>query len=261
MEVVNPETEKTIIVKLGSKSVRMDVLFEGENEWYNLEMQVANIFSPRKRSRYYHSIKNVDSLQRGQSYEDLKPGYVIFICMFDLFGMNKAMYHFEMFDSKNNLPLEDGQVTIFLNATCTGEIPDELSAFYRYLQNGEVEESDELICKMDRAVEDIIQREEVRSKVTFYDDMVRLKGMYDAAMKELEEVRANVERTKEQAEAERAKANEECAKAEAERVKAEAAERLNRLMNALIAEKRFADLEKMQTDEAYREGLFSEFQL
>ena len=33
-----PETEKKISVGMEAKSVQLDVLFEGEEEWYNLEM-------------------------------------------------------------------------------------------------------------------------------------------------------------------------------------------------------------------------------
>ena len=82
------ETEKTVIVGIEAKSIRLDVLFEDEDVWYNLEMQVHNTDSPAKRSRYYHAVKTVDSFKQGQNYRDLRPGYVIFICMFDFLGLN-----------------------------------------------------------------------------------------------------------------------------------------------------------------------------
>jgi len=92
------ETEKNISISPEIKSIRLDVLFEGETEWYDIEMQVENRGHLPKRSRYYHALKTAKSLKKGENYSTLKPGYVIFICMFDLFGMGEPMYTFEMCD-------------------------------------------------------------------------------------------------------------------------------------------------------------------
>lgn len=124
--VKEPETEKTITVGLYAKSIRLDVLFEGENEWYNIEMQVEDERDSPKRSRYYHAVEDVIGLKPGQPYNALKPGYVIFICMFDLFKLGAPIYEFEMYDVKKGLKLNDEQVTIFLNGTCCENVPEEL---------------------------------------------------------------------------------------------------------------------------------------
>ena len=71
---LDPETEKTIIVAIEAKSIRMDVLFEDDEAWYDIEMQVSDMHHPPKRSRYYHSVKTVDTLKPGDPYESLNRG-------------------------------------------------------------------------------------------------------------------------------------------------------------------------------------------
>jgi len=83
-EQINPETEKTVIVGIEAKSIRMDVLFEDDEVWYDIELQIVNRDHLPKRSRYYHAVRAVDSLKAGQPYGELKPGYVIFITTFGL---------------------------------------------------------------------------------------------------------------------------------------------------------------------------------
>ena len=109
--------------------MRLEVLFEDDAAWYDIELQVQNTECPAKRSRYYHAVKTVESFKKGEEYGTLKPGYVIFICMFDFCGLNEPLYRYEMREEKNFLPLGDGQVTIFLNGKCSGDIPEDLRLF------------------------------------------------------------------------------------------------------------------------------------
>lgn len=269
---VKLETEKTVIVGLNAKSIRLDVLFEDDEVWYDLEMQVENTDSPAKRSRYYHAAKTVASFKKGQLYRTLKPGYVIFICMFDQLGLNQPMYRFEMRDEKNFLPLEDGQVTIFLNGQCTAGVPADLQPFYLYLQNGSVS-GDDFVSRMDAAVQEVIQKEEVRYWVTIHDEIEMWKNAADSAkaeaLAEIEAVKAEAEAELEAARAEvdavkaGAEAEIETARAEADAVKAEAdaAVRLNRLTETLLKLGRFQDAERAFIDEEYRQELLEELNL
>ncbi len=47
-----------------------------------------------KRARYYHANMDLDSLEQGVDYDRLKPSYVIFICTFDYYGIDKPVYFF-----------------------------------------------------------------------------------------------------------------------------------------------------------------------
>ena len=40
-----------------------------------------------KRSRYYQSVIDIDSLSKGHSYKDLSNAFVIFICTYDPFKL------------------------------------------------------------------------------------------------------------------------------------------------------------------------------
>ena len=222
---VRLETEKTVIVGLEAKSIRLDVLFEDDEVWYDLEMQVENKDCPAKRSRYYHAAKTVASFKKGQLYHTLKPGYVIFICMFDQLGLNQPLYRFEMRDEKNFLPLNDGQVTIFLNGVCTAEVPACLQPFYLYLQDGAVN-GDEFISRMDAAVQEVTQKEEVRYWMTIHDEIEMWKNAADAAKAE-----------------------------------ADAAVRLTRLTETLLKLGRMKDAARAFEDEEYRKVLLDELNL
>ena len=85
-KVLYLEAQKEVNLFPQTKGIRMDVYLEGDNEIYNIEMQTTNKHNLVKRMRYYHSAIDVDSLLRGNPYDQLKKSYVIFICNFDLCG-------------------------------------------------------------------------------------------------------------------------------------------------------------------------------
>lgn len=230
-----------------AKSVRLEVLFEDDAAWYDIELQVQNTECPAKRSRYYHAVKTVESFKKGEEYGTLKPGYVIFICMFDFCGLNDPLYRYEMREEKNFLPLGDGQVTIFLNGKCSGDIPEDLKPFYLYLQNGEVGDEDGFVRRMDAAVQEAIQKEKVRFKVTLYDEAERLKMMLEKRQAALDDARAEAERNAE--------------RADMERERADAAEKSRNLMTALVELGRFDDAVHVSKDEAFQKQLIEELGL
>lgn len=238
------DTERTVAVTAAAKAVRLDVLFENDEEWYDIELQVIYQDHLPQRSRYYQSIMTVYSMERGEEYRNLKPGYVIFICLFDPFGMDMPVYSFQMCDRKNDLILDDGQFTIFLNATCTENVPKELGSFFHYLQTGEAPKGDVLLQQMDHAVEEAGNREGVRERVTLYDEMLRIQTSLD-----------RVQAEKEQLEAERNQAEMEMKQIEA---RAEEALRRNRLTSALIKAGRLDELVKAEADETFRNKLMEE---
>ncbi len=133
------EAEKMILNTPFHKSVRLDVLFEGDKSWYDVEFQSENTDDIPKRSRYYHSMIDTHILEPGEAYARLQPCYVIFLCRFDLFGKGKAVYQFQHYDIKNRLLLGDESYTIVLNSKAeAGSIPKELKALFSYINEGKV---------------------------------------------------------------------------------------------------------------------------
>ena len=146
--------EKSVIVGIESKRIRLDVLFEDANEWYDIEMQVRNEKNIPKRSRYSHSIMDVYQLSPGQDYNELKAGYVIFLCCFDPFDRADAIYSFQMFDREKGLYLGDGSYTILLNSKADRSVtPEPLQALFQYMNESIVPGDDELLHQIDAAVQ------------------------------------------------------------------------------------------------------------
>ncbi len=123
--------EETIETDFGSKSIRLDVYAKNDSHAFNLEMQAADTKELPERSRYYQGSIDVDCLQSGQKYKELKDSYVIFICIPDLFEKGLPRYRFE------NLCIEDNSVKLndraykyfFIAANCDKILNEKQKAF------------------------------------------------------------------------------------------------------------------------------------
>lgn len=104
------EAQKTINVALDSKSVRLDVYAKDPSKTiYNLEMQTTSNLNLPVRSRYYQSISDVDQIDKGEDYKNLKKNIVVFICTFDPFSYGSALYSFQNICNEiPTLALNDG---------------------------------------------------------------------------------------------------------------------------------------------------------
>ena len=148
------QIEKTIIADPGAKKVRLDVMFKDDSSIYDIEMQVKNEGNLPKRVRYSHGIIDVDELQPGEDYNELKPAYVIFLCCFDLYGQGKPVYNFLRYDPANKLPLGDESYTIILNSKAKEEsVPVSLKSLFRYINNEFVTAGDTFIENLDADIE------------------------------------------------------------------------------------------------------------
>ena len=87
--------EETIETDFESKGIRLDVYAKNDSKAFNLEMQASDSKELPERSRYYQGCIDVDTLQSGQKYKELKDSYVIFICIQDIFEKGLACYSFE----------------------------------------------------------------------------------------------------------------------------------------------------------------------
>lgn len=93
---VKAHVEQVLFLDSEFKSVRFDVYASDEEEVsYDVEMQNDDTKNLPKRCRYYQAELDVTSLRPGEDYQQLKPGYIIFICSFDPFGKGRCQYVFE----------------------------------------------------------------------------------------------------------------------------------------------------------------------
>lgn len=136
------EDEKSINIGYDAKSIRLDVYVEDDENIYNVEMQVTNKDDLSRRSRYYQSLIDLNSIETGEYYKTLKESYVIFICTFDPFNKGLPKYSFEnICNEDNKLCLKDGTYKIFFNSKAYEKEENSLvKSFLKYI-NGQKEDN------------------------------------------------------------------------------------------------------------------------
>lgn len=142
---VSVHTEHNLIFTSDFKSVRLDVYAEDIFDVsYNLEMQNENEHNLALRSRFYQAEIDMASLKPGESYENLKPVMVIFICTFDPFGRGLYRYTYDAKCTEDGVALDDGAQRIFLNTKGRNaeHVPELLVEFLKYVESDIVAKSD-----------------------------------------------------------------------------------------------------------------------
>ena len=167
-ENLSVETQKTLKLEADAHGVRFDAFVASSKLWADIEMQTSDGLELDKRARYYHANMDLDFLEQGQSYENLKPSYVIFICTFDHFKMDEPVYFFRSWDVEKGLPLDDLSYTIVLNTKCSSEkVPEALKPFYEYLNDPKKNEASELTRMIDERVRKFNSSEWRQKYMTF----------------------------------------------------------------------------------------------
>ncbi len=123
------------------------------------------------------STMDVDFLQKGNPYQDLPEGKVLFICTFDPFGQNLPKYTFQnKCDEDGSISLYDGTFKIFCNCMASTEnLPKSLQDLYNYISKGKA--NSPLTRKIEAAVEEVKCNEKWRSEymkeLLIFDDYKR----------------------------------------------------------------------------------------
>ena len=133
-----------------------DVIAKDIEAIYDIEIQKINTGDIIKRGRYYQSQIDTAELLHSADYETLKDTYIIFICAFDLFGLDQYIYNFEYYDKKLEPGYGDGTKKIIVNTKGhKGDITEDLKAFIDYLNSPEYIQKEfvnDLIKQLDDAV-------------------------------------------------------------------------------------------------------------
>ena len=153
LENLSVETQKMLKLEADAHGVRFDAFVESSKLWADIEMQTSDGLELDKCARYYHANMDLDFLEQGKRYKDLKPSYVIFICTFDHFNMDEPVYFFRSWAVEKGLPLDDLSYTIVLNMKCSPEkVPEALKPFYDYLNDPKKNQASELTRMIDERV-------------------------------------------------------------------------------------------------------------
>ena len=141
MTIVQPQ--KVIEIEPDSKGIRLDIMADDEEgSRYSVEMQNENEYNINKRSRYYHSMMDLDLLQRGERYQDLRKNIVIFICTFQpfvKFGRHRYVFEKRCLQEPE-LALDDEMTTVILSTKGSEkDIDEEMLSFLRYMEDSREE--------------------------------------------------------------------------------------------------------------------------
>jgi predicted transposase/invertase (TIGR01784 family) len=147
------QEEKALSPNVQSKGIRLDIYAEDDCDTvYNVEMQTRKQEDLGKRSRYYQAIIDLNLIDKGAAYDQLRNNLVIFICKFDLFGENRYIYTFENRCVENlQQRLGDGTKKIFVNTKGKHGSPNEEFVSLMKFFNGE-DATDEYTRGLESAV-------------------------------------------------------------------------------------------------------------
>ncbi|MBR3683839.1 MAG: Rpn family recombination-promoting nuclease/putative transposase [Lachnospiraceae bacterium] len=153
-----PEKQRTINITYSGKSVRLDVYVQdNKGTVYDAEMQRNGevrheIGELPKRCRYYQGMIDLNSIEKGQTYKELKECYIIFICTFDPFGKGRSKYTFRTTcDEEKDIGFADGSIKVFYNTKGTKcNVSDDTKQLLNYLENREC--TNELTQKLDAEI-------------------------------------------------------------------------------------------------------------
>lgn len=174
-KVIIIHKEHQIDQKHNRKGIRMDVyLKDAKNTVYNIEMQVERFYNEPKRSRYYQSMIDTTLLKKGiKNYNKLNNSFIIFICLFDPFGLKRGCYTFEeRCIEEPSLALGDGTRKVFLNTDHDEQnIRPELRDFLNFVKDSvtNITYHDERMQRLANRVEQIKKDADVEVSYMFYE--------------------------------------------------------------------------------------------
>ncbi len=178
-EISFPETEKTMGARYDRKSIRLDVYVKDETgRVFDIEMQCTDGHDDAlaKRTRYYQGSIDMDLLEKGHMYEELKPTFIIFICTFDPFHQGLPIYTLRnRCIEQEGLELGDQTTKLFLNCKGnTDSIDPDVAAFLRYVDGNSAEGA--FVKQIDNELIHVKRHDETRREyMTLAMEMERMK--------------------------------------------------------------------------------------
>ena len=164
-----PELEKTIAPYYSSKGIRLDVYIKNSDKVIDVEIQNYKMEAPGKRTRYYQSMVDIDSLMKGQDYSELKESYILFICKDDPFkDTNEKYYGLPCYTFQNTckensaVNLDDKTLKVIYNASAYEQEKDErIRNFLHYVYTNKTGE-DDFANHLEETVKKLIENDKFR---------------------------------------------------------------------------------------------------
>ena len=106
-------------------------------------MEIQNIDEQDlgKRTRYYQSMIDMDSLLKGQDYSELKESIIIFLCRFDPFKKEIPCYTVKrLCEQDTSINVNDAATVQIFNCTAYNSVKNEnLRSFLKFVQTNKAE--------------------------------------------------------------------------------------------------------------------------
>lgn len=121
LRVLSVVIEDTI-PNLQGRGIRMDVHAIGaDGKEYDIEVQRANSGAGKKRARFNSSLLDLNSLQKGDTFDALPESYVVFITEHDVLRMGLPRYHIDRVIRESQTLFDDGEHILYINGAYKGE--------------------------------------------------------------------------------------------------------------------------------------------
>ena len=154
------------------KGIRLDAYLEDEDKIIDIEMQTVIKRDEGLRMRYYQSIMDIDHLNRGEGFRELKESYVVFICLDDPFGDGKPVYNFATKEVSGERILNDRIHKVIYNASSFEKADDRnVHAFLQFLKNRTA--TDPLTKEIQTAVDSCKNHQKWRAEYMLWKDQIR----------------------------------------------------------------------------------------
>ncbi|MGP1454487.1 MAG: Rpn family recombination-promoting nuclease/putative transposase [Treponema sp.] len=140
-----------------AKGIRLDVwITDDECKTYDVEMQTTNQANLAKRLRYYQSIIDITTLEKGKHYDELRDSFILFFCPFDYLQKGLPVYTFKTICTENaGITLPDGMTKVIINSKgVDNEKNPELRNFLAYMNGTKIFNSP-FISKLEKRIQEI----------------------------------------------------------------------------------------------------------
>ena len=145
---------------------------------FTLEMQCNDRKDLSLRTRYYQGLQDISFLDKGNLYRHLPESYILFICLFDLFGKGLPVYTFENTCREDRrISLKDKCRKIFYNVNAwEKERNPERRVLLEYFFGAAV--NDELTRAMDEQVSFTRNLRQWRKEHMTLEQEIKLQASY-----------------------------------------------------------------------------------
>ena len=157
------ESQKAVDMTYDGKGVRFDVYTQDEeNTIYDVEMQNVTKKNLPKRTRYYQGMIDLNLIEKGADYSELKKTYIIFICKEVRFEGNLPVYTFvNTCQQDTSIKLNDDAIKVIINASGSRVgLSPQMCAFLDYVKDNKA--NSEFTRQLKEAIDEAIKNRKWR---------------------------------------------------------------------------------------------------